>query len=128
MRYAQNVVSPDVLLLLGKPRHVKFELPFVGRGFEQDLVVTARCNRHVGVEADGAGEYEAIVVIRVLANQIHASWRSEYFWMYVEFLLEDLRQFVALQSLHLRRAPPFACLCADSNVSASIPVRNPTLL
>src|SRR5690242_4392604 len=100
MCHAKHVVGPYVLFSLGKARRMKFELPIVSSGFKHQLVVTARSDRDVCVEADRAGKDETIVVVSVFANEVYASRRPEYFGMSVEFLFEDLRQFIRLEFFH----------------------------
>ena len=47
-------------------------LPLLRRGQHPHLVVAARARCHQGMETDGAGQHEAVVVVGVLADQVDA--------------------------------------------------------
>ena len=48
------------------------------KGVDGKLAITSRRHRCIGCELDRTGHHKSVVIVRVLANQIHPSRRAEY--------------------------------------------------
>ena len=53
------------------------------------------------IKTDRARQHKAVVVVRVLANQIHASRRIENFRLGVKFFLETLKKIAGAHEVTL---------------------------
>src|SRR5260370_37265745 len=92
-RHTQNVVAPRADPFRGQVLNVKFEIPSELLGSNQQLPIWPRGNRDLGIEANGRGEDETIVVVSVLADEIHASGCAKYCWGSAKDLFKVLCDF-----------------------------------
>ena len=53
------------------------------------------------IKTDRARQHKAVVVVRVLANQIHASGRIENFRLAVKFIFEALKKIAGAHEVTL---------------------------
>ena len=85
-------------------RHV-IEIKFVAfRKFSRTrhkLAVRTRGHSDMRIKTDRARQHKACVVVRVLANQIHASRRIENFRLGVKFFLETLKKIAGAHEVTL---------------------------
>src|SRR6266567_9236760 len=88
--HTDHVIAPGVKPHRRQVCKIEFKDFGVFRRAEHKLAIGAGGNGHPGEEPYRTRHYKSVVVVGVLANQVHASRRAENLRLRVEFFLETL--------------------------------------
>jgi hypothetical protein len=97
-RHSQNVVGPFAQRFVWQIGQIKLELFREFRRTQNQLLVGSRRHSRPIRELNCAWQDEAVVIVEMLADKVHATWGNEHAGRHVEFLAEPLSQFVGVHS------------------------------
>src|SRR5579864_1869043 len=111
-RDTKDVIAPGMNLVAGKRLQIEFESFCVLRRSQRQSGIGPGGNSDAYVESDRAWQHEALVVVRVFADQVHTAGSAENLRFRVEFITERFR-YLLNRHHHLfssglpQPAPPF---------------------